>query len=115
MLVPSNVDTTNITTTSKTRKTRQSPNFHPMINFFSKVMSNFASDVFTVKPAPRRKTDIDTPLQVLSRCAQACNYGHCTLLSETWFTRVLSLERKRTERSRKPFLLVLLDIEGVGE
>jgi lipopolysaccharide/colanic/teichoic acid biosynthesis glycosyltransferase len=86
-----------------------------MINFFSKVMSNFASDVFTVKPAPRRKTDIDTPLQVLSRCAQACNYGHCTLLSETWFTRVLSLERKRTERSRKPFLLVLLDIEGVGE
>jgi lipopolysaccharide/colanic/teichoic acid biosynthesis glycosyltransferase len=32
-----------------------------------------------------------------------------------WFTRVLGLERKRSERSRKPFVLVLMDIEGLGE
>jgi len=31
------------------------------------------------------------------------------VLSEGAFHRMISLERKRTERSRKPFLLMLLD------
>jgi lipopolysaccharide/colanic/teichoic acid biosynthesis glycosyltransferase len=34
---------------------------------------------------------------------------------EAWFTRILSLERKRTERSRMPFILMLMNIEGLGE
>lgn len=36
-----------------------------------------------------------------------------TLLTEESFHSVISLERKRTERSRRPFLLMLLDMESV--
>ena len=32
------------------------------------------------------------------------------ILSQTAFHRVISIERRRTERSRKPFLLMLLDM-----
>jgi len=52
-------------------------------------------------------------LQGTSRCTSACDYGHCRLVTEEWFARALSLERKRTERSRKPFILVLMNLEGV--
>ncbi len=38
-----------------------------------------------------------------------------TLMSEPWFTRALNVERKRTERSRKPFILVLLDLKRARE
>ena len=53
--------------------------------------------------------------QQIVRCEPGCNYSHCKLLTEVWFKRVLSLERKRSERSRKPFVLVLMNIEGLGE
>ncbi len=46
------------------------------------------------------------------RCG-GCTFGHCSLLTESWFTRVLTLERKRTERSRIPFVLMLLDVRKV--
>lgn len=36
--------------------------------------------------------------------------GTRTILSEEGFHKVISLERKRTERSRKPFVLMLLDM-----
>ena len=36
------------------------------------------------------------------------------LLREESFQAVISLERKRTERSQRPFLLVLLDIQGIA-
>jgi lipopolysaccharide/colanic/teichoic acid biosynthesis glycosyltransferase len=36
-----------------------------------------------------------------------------TLLREESFHAVISLERKRTERSHRPFLLVLLDVQGI--
>ncbi len=39
--------------------------------------------------------------------------GH-TFLDEDGFTGILRLERKRTERSGKPFLLMLLDVEGAN-
>jgi lipopolysaccharide/colanic/teichoic acid biosynthesis glycosyltransferase len=52
-------------------------------------------------------------LQETPRCIPACNYGHCRLVTEEWFARALSLERKRTERSRKPFVLALMNLEGV--
>lgn len=38
-----------------------------------------------------------------------------TLMGEPWFTRALNVERKRTERSRKPFILVLLDLKRARE
>jgi lipopolysaccharide/colanic/teichoic acid biosynthesis glycosyltransferase len=38
--------------------------------------------------------------------------GQQTVLSEESFQRVISLERKRSERSRKPFLLMLVDMGG---
>jgi lipopolysaccharide/colanic/teichoic acid biosynthesis glycosyltransferase len=59
------------------------------------------------------RKDIDH--QQTLRCMPGCDCGHCQLMTETWFTRALSLERKRTERSRKPFILVLMNIEGLGE
>ncbi len=37
------------------------------------------------------------------------NFQRCAIVPEELFAKVLSLERKRTERSRKPFLLMLLD------
>jgi lipopolysaccharide/colanic/teichoic acid biosynthesis glycosyltransferase len=37
----------------------------------------------------------------------------CSILEETSFRRMIAVERKRTERSRQPFLLVLLDA-GAG-
>src|SRR5256884_8166807 len=37
---------------------------------------------------------------------------HHSALSETAFHHMISLERKRTERSRKPFLLMLLNANG---
>jgi len=47
------------------------------------------------------------------RCTPSCEYGQCELVTEEWFARALSLERKRTERSRKPFVLALLNFQGV--
>ena len=47
------------------------------------------------------------------RCSPACEQGDCELVAEEWFARALSLERKRTERSGKPFVLVLLNLRGV--
>jgi len=44
-------------------------------------------------------------------CSVRCKYGHQALLPEPLFRRMLRLERKRTERSREPFLLVLFNIE----
>src|SRR5580704_4359769 len=38
--------------------------------------------------------------------------GHPDVLSEESFQRMISLERKRSERSRKPFLLMLVDMGG---
>jgi lipopolysaccharide/colanic/teichoic acid biosynthesis glycosyltransferase len=40
--------------------------------------------------------------------------GERTVLTEAAFQRMMSVERKRTERSRKPFLLMLLDVSHSG-
>ena len=54
-------------------------------------------------------------LQILPRCAGTCDFGYCTLMAEPWFTRVLSLERKRSERSREPFVLFLLHLTNARD
>ncbi len=41
--------------------------------------------------------------------------GHTTLYKEDYFRHLLSLERKRTERTKKPFLLMKLHVEKVLE
>jgi lipopolysaccharide/colanic/teichoic acid biosynthesis glycosyltransferase len=51
--------------------------------------------------------------QDISRCTPSSNNGHCPLVEEKWFARALGLERKRTERSRKPFVLALINLEGI--
>ena len=76
---------------------------------------NMIASIFAIKPNSSQNTNRDHALELLPRCAGQCTYGHCSLLAEPWFTRILSLERKRSERSRKPFLLLLLDLEGAGE
>jgi hypothetical protein len=40
--------------------------------------------------------------------------GEDDFYPEAGFARMLYLERKRTERSRRPFLLMLLNIEGIS-
>jgi exopolysaccharide biosynthesis polyprenyl glycosylphosphotransferase len=40
---------------------------------------------------------------------------HCYFLAEESFIRLLSLERRRTERSRRQFVLMLLDAQGIPE
>ena len=44
--------------------------------------------------------------------AKTASSGDRTILNEETFHRMISLERRRTERSRKPFLLMLLDMGG---
>jgi len=51
-------------------------------------------------------------IEEIPRCATACNYGQRRFVTEEWFASALRLERKRTERSHKPFVLVLLNIES---
>jgi lipopolysaccharide/colanic/teichoic acid biosynthesis glycosyltransferase len=36
-------------------------------------------------------------------------------MAEAWFARILSLERQRTARSQMPFILMLMNIEDLGE
>lgn len=43
---------------------------------------------------------------------KAASSGDRSILNEETFHRMISLERRRTERSRKPFLLMLLDMGG---
>jgi len=52
-------------------------------------------------------------LQGTVRCTPACEISHCAVVSEQCFVRAISLERKRTERSSKPFVLVLLNLQGI--
>jgi lipopolysaccharide/colanic/teichoic acid biosynthesis glycosyltransferase len=40
-------------------------------------------------------------------------FSHSTILPEAIFLKMLCLERKRTERSRRPFILMLLDAAGL--
>ena len=70
-----------------------------------------AAQISVPTPATRARN----ALQTIPRCAHSCNFGYCRLMAEPWFTRVLSLERKRSERSGKPFLLVLLDMQAARE
>lgn len=50
-----------------------------------------------------------------SLLAGVANGHDITILNETQFGEMLCLERKRAERSRKPFLLVLLDLQKAQE
>jgi len=61
--------------------------------------------VLNEKPRVSRRSAIQDEL---SRITVA---RHCGITPEESFKRILSLEQKRTERSRKPFLLMLLDAE----
>jgi lipopolysaccharide/colanic/teichoic acid biosynthesis glycosyltransferase len=42
----------------------------------------------------------------------SCVCRHNSILEEDSFRAIISLERKRTERSRKPFILMLIDMAG---
>jgi len=78
--------------------------------FLKKVISS----AFAIKPDSRRNMGADSSSQAMPQCARDCQYDHRHLMAESWFTRMLRLERKRTERSLQPFLLLLLDIELVA-
>jgi len=57
----------------------------------------------------RRKEEL-SPMTIQ---AVASHNGTSPPLSEEWFTKLLCLERKRAERSRKPFVLMLIDASKV--
>jgi lipopolysaccharide/colanic/teichoic acid biosynthesis glycosyltransferase len=61
------------------------------------------------KPEARRRTSPDGELSVVPIAR------YCGIAPEESFKRILSLEQKRTERSRRPFLLMLLDTEKLFE
>lgn len=42
-------------------------------------------------------------------CSEVTSWLEYAMLADEHFRRVLTLERQRSERSRKPFLLMLLD------
>ena len=86
-----------------------------MNDFVLVPLRNLFKSVFAVRPKPPLNTSLDADQKNSPRCAQTCQYGHCTLMAEPWFARVLALERKRSERSRKPFLLVLVHLERAAE
>ena len=46
----------------------------------------------------------------LSALSEASSNGECVVLNPEAFRRMIALERKRSERSRKPFVLLLLDM-----
>lgn len=75
-----------------------------MTNIFAILLRRSAIRQRPIRPS------VSGPLHV-PRCARGCEYGHCTALAEVWFNRVLSLERKRSERSRVPFILALLKVD----
>ena len=79
-----------------------------MLHFLTELVSLFQMPKRSAKPAG---SVLPSKLENTPRCANACAFAHCTVLAEAWFNRVLSLERKRSERSRVPFMLVLLGLD----
>src|SRR5512136_3034430 len=49
------------------------------------------------------------PLDLITESAENMNVGNSMVFSESNFSHMLRLEKRRAERSRKTFLLVLLD------
>jgi len=86
-----------------------------MNDFVPVPLRNLFKSVFPSRNKPPLTPHLDADQHNSPRCAQTCQYGHCTLMAEPWFARVLELERKRSERSRKPFLLVLVHLEGASD
>lgn len=69
--------------------------------------------------APVTKAAVPMPnapeLPRLASLSGACEMAKVTLMPEQSFRRALNLERKRTERSRKPFILALLNLKRARE
>lgn len=57
----------------------------------------------------KRKRDNRGRTQISAWFQRFSNVRPCDVIPEESFVRMLSLERKRTERTRRPFLLMLLD------
>jgi lipopolysaccharide/colanic/teichoic acid biosynthesis glycosyltransferase len=70
-------------------------------------------DAKVVPFAPR--SGAATPGETLSAFAPYANGREYGISSEEAFREMLSLERKRTERSGKPFLLMLLDVRSFAQ
>jgi lipopolysaccharide/colanic/teichoic acid biosynthesis glycosyltransferase len=54
-------------------------------------------------------SQLESRLETLPAPAESARVGGSTILTEEYFHRMVCLERKRAERSGKPFLLMLLD------
>jgi lipopolysaccharide/colanic/teichoic acid biosynthesis glycosyltransferase len=65
-------------------------------------------EYFAIRPNPRGTQTKKRP-SGLNGEAEASGSGNLGLISEELFTKLLSLERKRSERSRKRFVLMLVD------
>jgi exopolysaccharide biosynthesis polyprenyl glycosylphosphotransferase len=79
-------------------------------------MSNPESDVL-VPPAEQSGAELEEKVVQLRRSnpsivpppLRPATERECSILDESSFRQMISVERKRTERSRQPFLLLLLD------
>jgi len=79
-------------------------------------MSNFVSDVL-IRPAKQGRSESGGKAVRLQRSSSSiarppaltAATPECSILDEESFRGMIAVERKRTERSRQPFLLLLLD------
>src|ERR1039458_288606 len=76
--------------------------------FFNTIITR----LLPIEPVPPQNMGAGTAAQAVPQCEHDCRFDHCSLMAESWFTHRLRLERMRTERSRQPFLLLLLEIDG---
>lgn len=84
----------------------------------SVVMRKLISSLFNMKPESGRSMGVGATLRGLPQRRGACQHENCGIncgiVSESSFMRMLRVERKRTERSRQPFLLLLLNINNIA-
>jgi len=66
--------------------------------------------LFHLRQGSGKPGGVFLPSELATPCTDAIAFAHCGVLSEVRFNRVLSLERKRSERSHTPFMLVLLEL-----
>ena len=73
------------------------------------------AEIFTSKRPWKKTLGAGMPLSPAFREKAGSEDARFTLVSEDFFRKVLSTERKRSERSRRRFVLMLVDVSKVLE
>src|SRR5450759_4524401 len=91
------------------------PWLEPVVECMNKNNFEALGDIMTGKIFNlKRKAYGGRQGQYLSRFASVLHDPDYGFYVEDYFNDLLRMERKRTERSRKPFLLMLMDVTGLS-